>query len=183
MSIKFYPSASKTVVLPMASDPVISETYSAEAIAKYLQTSNPEALTTEKPLPPDITFITLKPLTYAELAEARRQAGPAPVLGQRILEQLEPLKKDEKAQAAFWAALSKEEKMALAEHEDWLHLYRCALVLASIKGVSGWDGLRTPEDFTNAMDQIRPVDVRASFILEASLHVQHISTLSPEGKA
>ena len=172
MSIQFYPTTTDEVTLPMACDPAVAEANEDEVLAEFLRTSDPKDLI----VPEGATLVTFRPLSHADIAKARAEAGMTPMFGLRVHGQLEKAEDPVKASQN----LSEEEQRAIAEYEHWLYRMRTAMVVRSVKAVSGWD---VPAGkMAEALDQVRPIEVRNEFLLELSIHAHRLSTLAPEGK-
>lgn len=172
--IRFYPDASKPVTLPLACDPSMREANSDDALSAYLESSDPSSLT----VPPDTTQVVLRPLTHAELAEVRRNAGPAPMFGIRIQSRLD------EAEDSSSVSLTAEEQQALIEYQAWAYRLRTLMLIASLERLTGaaWDDV-PKDELVDAIDQIRPVSLRSNFLVELSVHIQNLTSMSPEGKA
>lgn len=128
---------------------------------------------------------TLRPLTAPELDRARASAGPRPVRGFRVLQEmgaaaskaLDP----ETARAlrrAHEEALPPEDVAAVAQAVEWLAAHNLALVCAALTHIDG-----AAVDARRALEGIRPASMQAEVVQELAAHVLALAELSPKARS
>ncbi len=155
------------VVLPLAADPALQrQDDSTDRISRYLDTSDPSEL--DGLDLSDVTHVTIRALSDAEMTAASREPGAMPKQGHQLA-------LDDRS----WHEFDDEEKAALDAYSAWERAWRMAYVRRGVQVFAGEHEVRAVE----AIESVRPERLRHAVILELFSKIHHISTLGPVGKA